>query len=77
MRSEIIDTVPIYEINGMKCTGQQKIHIRSHPRFLSFVKLRIDDQEYSVGCDDLMRSTALHCSFRLRLMAPSLRAQPA
>ena len=56
MRSEIIDTVTIYEINGVKYIGPQKIDIKSHPRFVSFVKLCIDNHEYSIGCDDLMRA---------------------
>ena len=56
MSSEITDTVTIYEIDGFKYTGAQKIVIRSHPRFLSFVKLCIDDKEYSLGADDLMRA---------------------
>jgi hypothetical protein len=56
MRSEIIDTVTIYEINGVKYIGPQKIDIKSHPRFVSFVKLCIDNHEYSIGSDDLMRA---------------------
>lgn len=56
MSSEISDSVTIYEIDGFKYTGAQKIVIRSHPRFLSFVRLRIDDKEYSLGADDLMRA---------------------
>jgi len=56
MGSEIINAVTIYEMNGIKYTGAQKIYITSHPRFLSFVKLSIDNQEYSLGGDDLMRA---------------------
>ena len=56
MNSEITNTVTIYEINGFKYTGAQKIDIKSHPRFLSFVRLCIDDKEYSLGADDLMRA---------------------
>ena|SRR5690349_20783920 len=56
MSSEITETVTIYEIDGCKYTGAQKIVIRPHPRFLSFVRLRIDDKEYSLGADDLMRA---------------------
>lgn len=56
MRSEIIEAVTIYEINGVKYTGRKTIDIKSHPRLLSFVKLRIDGQEYSLGSDDLMRA---------------------
>jgi hypothetical protein len=56
MSSEITDTVTIYEINGFKYTGAQRIVISSHPRFLSFVRLCIDDKEYSLGADDLMRA---------------------
>jgi hypothetical protein len=42
MRSEIMDAVTIYEVNGVKYTGQKKV-IVSHPRFLSFVRLCIDN----------------------------------
>lgn len=56
MSSEITNTVTIYEINGFKYTGAQKIDIKSHPRFLSFVRLCVDDKEYSLGADDLMRA---------------------
>lgn len=56
MSSETMNTVTIYEINGFKYTGAQKIDIKSHPRFLSFVRLCIDDREYSIGADDLMRA---------------------
>jgi|SRR5581483_3743968 len=56
MGSEIMNSVTIYEMNGIKYTGAQKIHIASHPRFLSFVKLSIDNHEYSLGADDLMRA---------------------
>ena len=56
MRSEIMDTITIYEINGLQYTGPRKIDIKSHPRFLSFVTLCIDNQEYSIACDDLMRA---------------------
>ena len=50
------NTVTIYEIGGAKYTGTQKIEIKSHVRFLSFVTLRVDNQEYSIGSDDLMRA---------------------
>jgi len=56
MGSEIMNAVTIYEINGMKYTGPRTINVTSHPRFLSFVRLRIDNQEYSLGADDLMRA---------------------
>lgn len=56
MGSETMNAVTIYEMNGIKYTGAQKIYIASHPRFLSFVRLCIDDQEYSLGSDDLMRA---------------------
>jgi len=56
MNSEITNTVTIYEINGVKYTGALKIHIKSHPRFLSFVRLCIDNHEYSIASDDLMRA---------------------
>jgi hypothetical protein len=51
-----MNTVTIYEIDGTKYTGAQKIEVKSHRRFLSFVTLRVDNQEYSVGSDDLMRA---------------------
>jgi len=56
MGSEIMNAVTIYEINGVKYTGARKMYVASHPRFLSFVKLCIDNQEYSLGSDDLMRA---------------------
>jgi len=56
MRSEILDTATIYEINGVRQTGALKINFKSHPRFLSFVKLCINGQEYSLGSDDLIRA---------------------
>ena len=56
MGCEIMNAVTIYEINGMKYTGPRTINVTSHPRFLSFVKLCIDNQEYSLGADDLMRA---------------------
>ena len=56
MGSEIMNAVTIYEINGMKYTGPRTINVTSHPRFLSFVRLCIDNQEYSLGADDLMRA---------------------
>jgi len=56
MRPEITSTVTIYEMNGVKYTGARKIEIKTHPRFLSFVRLRIDNQEYSLASDDLMRA---------------------
>jgi len=55
MGSEIMNAVTIYEMNGIKYTGAQKIYVVPNPRFLSFVKLSIDNQEYSLGADDLMR----------------------
>ena len=51
-----MNAVTIYEINGMKYTGPRTINVTSHPRFLSFVRLCIDNQEYSLGADDLMRA---------------------
>ena len=46
----------IYEIDGKRYGGPLKIEIKPHPRFLSFVRLCIDDQEYAVASDDLMRA---------------------
>jgi len=51
-----MNTVTIYEIDGVKYTGGQKIEIKSHQRFVSFVTLCVDDREYSIGSDDLMRA---------------------
>lgn len=56
MGSEILNAVTIYEVNGVKYTGTKKMYVASHPRFLSFVRLCIDNQEYSLGSDDLMRA---------------------
>jgi hypothetical protein len=56
MGSEITNTVTIYEVSGVKYTGARKIYIKTHPRFLSFVRLCIDNQEYSLASDDLMRA---------------------
>jgi hypothetical protein len=56
MGSEITNTVTIYEVSGVKYTGGRKIYIKTHPRFLSFVRLCIDNQEYSLASDDLMRA---------------------
>jgi len=56
MGSEITNTVTIYEVSGVKYTGTRKIYIKTHPRFLSFVRLCIDNQEYSLASDDLMRA---------------------
>src|SRR5689334_10493750 len=56
MGFEIMNAVTIYEINGVKYTGPRTINVTSHPRFLSFVRLCIDNQEYSLGSDDLMRA---------------------
>jgi hypothetical protein len=56
MGSEIMNAVTIYEVNGVKYTGTRKMYVASHPRFLSFVRLCIDNQEYSLGSDDLMRA---------------------
>ena len=56
MGSEIMNAVTIYEVNGVRYTGTRKIYVTSHPRFLSFVRLCIDNQEYSLGSDDLMRA---------------------
>jgi|SRR5690348_14901809 hypothetical protein len=56
MGSEIMNAVTIYEINGMKYTGPRTINVTGHPRFLSFVRVCIDNQEYSLGADDLMRA---------------------
>jgi hypothetical protein len=49
MGSEIMNAVTIYEVNGVKYTGEKKVYVTSHPRFLSFVRLHIDNQEYSLG----------------------------
>jgi len=46
----------IYEIDGKRYGGPLKIEIKPHPRFLGFVRLCIDDQEYAVASDDLMRA---------------------
>ena len=46
----------IYEIDGLRYAGPKKIEIKPHPRFLSFVKLCVDNQEYSLSSDDLMRA---------------------
>lgn len=73
MASEV-NTVTIYEINGVKYTGQRKIEIRPHERFLSFVRLRVDRQEYSVASDDLMRAVDRSVS---RLPAPQDSTLPA
>jgi hypothetical protein len=54
MGSEITNTVTIYEISGVKYTGALKIHIKSHPRFLNFVRLCIDNHEYSVASIELI-----------------------
>jgi len=56
MGSDIMTAVTIYEINGVKYTGPRTINVTSHPCFLSFVRLCIDGQEYSLGSDDLMRA---------------------
>ena len=56
MGSEIMNAVTIYEVNGVKYTGAKKVFVTSHPRFVSFVRLCIDNQEYSLGSDDLMRA---------------------
>ena len=56
MGSEIMNAVTIYEVNGVKYTGAKKVYVTSHPRFVSFVRLCIDNQEYSLGSDDLMRA---------------------
>ena len=56
MGSEIMNAVTIYEINGMKYNGPRTINVTSHPRFLNFVRLCIDNREYSLGADDLMRA---------------------
>jgi len=56
MGSAIMNAVTIYEINGVKYIGATKVYVTSHPRFLSFVRLCIDNQEYSLASDDLMRA---------------------
>lgn len=56
MSSEVVDTVTIYEMNGFRYTGAQKIEVKSHPRFINFVRLSIDKHEYSLAADDLMRA---------------------
>ena len=56
MAAEIMNAVTIYEINGITYNGPRTINVTSHPRFLSFVRLCIDNQEYSLGADDLMRA---------------------
>ena len=40
----------------MKYAGPQQIEIKAHPRFLSFVRLCVDNQEYSLSSDDLRRA---------------------
>jgi hypothetical protein len=54
--SEIMNAVTIYEMDGLKYTGAQKIYVKTHPRFLSFIRLCIDNHEYSLGLDDLVRA---------------------
>lgn len=71
MKSETMNPVTIYEMNGIKHIGPQKIYIASHPRFLSFVRLCIDDREYSLSSDDLMR--AVDCAVS-RPLTPENRA---
>jgi len=56
MGSEIMNAVTIYEINGMKYSGPRTINVTTRPRFLNFVRPRVDNQEYSIGADDLMRA---------------------
>lgn len=56
MGSEIMNAVTIYEVNGLNYTGATKLYVTSHPRFLSFVRLCIDNQEYSLASDELMRA---------------------
>ena len=48
----------IYEIDGTQYTGGQTIDVISHPRFLSFLKLCINNREYSISSDDLMRAVS-------------------
>jgi hypothetical protein len=52
--SEMINTVPIYEMDGVKYSGAQKINIKAHPRFLGFIRICIADREYSLGVNDLV-----------------------
>jgi hypothetical protein len=54
MDVEVLNAVTIYEINGAKYTGPRRVYIKKHPRFLAFVRLCIDGQEYSVASDDLL-----------------------
>jgi len=46
----------IYEIDGTQYTGGKTMDIKPHPRFLSFVKLCVDNREYSISTDDLARA---------------------
>ena len=46
----------IYEIDGVKYAGARKVEIKSHPWFLGFVRLCVDNHEYSLSSDDLMRA---------------------
>jgi hypothetical protein len=54
MGREVLNSVTIYEVNGTKYVGPQQVYIKKHPRFLSFVKLSIGDQEYSIAADSLL-----------------------
>ena len=51
-----MNAVTIDEVNGLSYTGATKLYVSSHPRFLNFVRLCIDNQEYSVASDELMRA---------------------
>jgi len=54
MELEVLNAVTIYEVNGAKYTGPRKVYIKKHPRFLTFVRLSVDGQEYSLASDDLL-----------------------
>ena len=54
MELEVLNAATIYEVNGAKYTGPRKVYIKKHPRFLTFVRLCIDGQEYSLASDDLL-----------------------
>jgi hypothetical protein len=54
MDLEVLNAVTIYEVNGAKYTGPRQVYLKKHPRFLSFVKLSIDGQEYSLASEDLL-----------------------
>jgi hypothetical protein len=54
MDLEVLNAVTIYEVNGTKYMGPRQVYLKKHPRFLSFLKLSIDGQEYSLASEDLL-----------------------